>query len=192
MSVIMSDAVPIVMPGSSSHSRGSFAPRGGAASGGSKGKGRAPAANSAGTDGEREPKKFRHRKTKEEIEFEKEGKRLAAGGDGGLGANKLKASLRQARRLVAKVCRLVSPTVRGRPLTLELAHARPRKATDELAHTIACDRRAFQPMSKPKPSARSRSSRRISSARSIATRRRRMRRGTTWSSFSSARSFCAG
>jgi hypothetical protein len=108
----MSEAVPIAVPGSSSHPRGSFAPQGGSA--GSKGKGRAPApaSSSAGAGGasagERKPKKFRHRKTKEEVEFEKEGKRLAAGGDGGLGVNKLKAALRQARRLVAKV--------RSRPL----------------------------------------------------------------------------
>lgn len=102
----MSDAaVPIAVPGSSSHARGSFAPRGGPSS---KGKGRAPPASStsaaaAGADGERKPKKFRHRKTKEEVEFEKEGKRLAAGGDGGLGVNKLKAALRQAKRLAGRV-----------------------------------------------------------------------------------------
>lgn len=102
----MSGAVPIAVPGSSSHPRGALAPQAGASSG-SKGKGRAPAAPSAPADGsaERKPKKFRHRKTKEEVEFEKEGKRLAAGGDGGVGVNKLKAALRQARRLVAKVRR---------------------------------------------------------------------------------------
>lgn len=97
----MSDApIPISVPGSSSHARSSH-PQGG------KGKSRAGPSPSikVAPDGTK-IKKFRHRKTKEEVEFEKEGKRIAAGkvGEGGgVGVNKLKASLRQAKRLVVRV-----------------------------------------------------------------------------------------